>query len=325
MTTHRSVVAGVGHFLPERVVPNQEFESFLDTSDQWIRERTGIEERRFAADGETTSDLAIQACKAALADAGLGPADIDLVVLATSTPDNTFPSTATRIQAELGMEEGFAFDIQAVCAGFIYALANADALLNVGLARRALVVGAETFSRILDMSDRGTCILFGDGAGAVVLESTKSNGAASECGILSVDVRSDGRFRDILFVDGGVSKTGTVGQLRMDGREVFRHAVEKLTSTAKTALQEANLTGAEVDWIVPHQANLRIIRSTMKRLGIPEEKAVITLGKHGNTSAASIPMALSEGKSAGRIRKGDIVLLEAIGGGLAWGTVILRW
>lgn len=323
MTT-RAVVRGVGHYLPERVVPNAEFEKSLDTSDEWIRSRSGIERRHFAAEGQTTSDLATRAARAALADAGLEAGDIDAIVLATSTPDLTFPAAATMVQAALGMEGGFAFDVQAVCAGFIYALANANALIVSGQARRVLVIGAETFSRIMDWEDRSTCVLFGDGAGALVLEAQEGGGSAADRGILAVDLHSDGRFRDILYVDGGVS-TGTSGYLRMQGREVFRHAVEKLAATAETALEKLGLSPADIDWLVPHQANLRIIKGTAQKMGIGLDRVVITVQDHGNTSAASIPLALSIGKERGQIRAGDLLLLEAIGGGLAWGAVILRW
>ncbi len=322
--TVRAVVRGVGHYLPERVVPNSEFEATLDTTDEWIRSRTGIERRHFAADGQTTSDLAARAARAALNDAGLNPAEIDAIILATSTADLTFPSAATMVQSELGMEHGFAFDVQAVCAGFIYALVNANALILSGQATRVLVIGAETFSRILDWSDRGTCVLFGDGAGAVVLEASEGQGTGADQGILASDLNSDGRYKDILYVDGGVS-TQSTGRLRMQGKEVFRHAVEKLADTAHRALGKAGFSGADVDWIVPHQANLRIIRATAQRMGVPMEKVVVTVQDHGNTSAASIPLALSVGKQSGQIKPGDLVLVEAIGGGLAWGAVVLRW
>ena len=322
--TIRAVVRGVGHYLPERIVPNAEFEKSLDTSDEWIRSRSGIERRHFAAEGQTTSDLATRAARAALADAGIGASDLDAIVLATSTPDLTFPAAATMVQAALGMEGGFAFDVQAVCAGFIYALANANALIVSGQARRVLVIGAETFSRLMDWEDRSTCVLFGDGAGALVLEAQEGKGSAADRGILAVDLHSDGRFKDILYVDGGVS-TGTSGHLRMQGREVFRHAVEKLAATAETALEKLGLSPGEIDWLVPHQANLRIIKGTAQKMGIPLDRVVITVQDHGNTSAASIPLALSIGKERGQIRTGDLLLLEAIGGGLTWGAVILRW
>ncbi len=323
--TLRSVVRGAGHYLPERVVPNAEFEASLDTTDEWIRSRTGIERRHFAAKGETTSDLAVAAAEAALADAGITAAQIDAIVVATSTPDLTFPSVATMVQGRLGMTGGFAFDVQAVCAGFVFALANADALIRAGQARRVLVIGAETFSRILDWTDRGTCVLFGDGAGALVLEGAEGAGTSADRGILATDLNSDGRHRDLLYVDGGVSATGAAGQLRMQGNAVFRHAVEKLADTAHRALDKAGLSGADVDWIVPHQANLRIITATAQRMQVPMERVVVTVQDHGNTSAASIPLALSVGKERGQIRPGDLVVTEAIGGGLAWGAVVLRW
>ncbi|MBW7921688.1 MAG: ketoacyl-ACP synthase III [Rubellimicrobium sp.] len=322
--TVRSVVCGVGHYLPERVVPNAEFEAIVETSDEWIRSRTGIETRHFAAEGQTTSDLAIRAAQAALDAGGFTPADIDAVVVATSTPDLTFPSTATMVQAGLGMAQGFAFDLQAVCAGFVYALTTADALIVAGRARRVLVIGAETFSRLLDWNDRATCVLFGDGAGALVLEAQEGTGTTADRGILSADLHSDGRFRDILYADGGPS-TGETGHVRMHGREVFRHAVEKLAQTAHTALEQAGLGPQDIDWIVPHQANLRIIAATAQRMQVPMERVILTVAEHGNTSAASIPLALSIGVARGQIRPGDLVVTEAIGGGLAWGSVVLRW
>jgi len=320
----RAVVSGVGHYLPERVMENAEFEAMLDTSDEWIRTRSGIERRHIAAEGETTSDMAIAAARAALDDAGLTADDIDAIVMATSTADLTFPSAATIVQAGLGMTHGFAYDIQAVCAGFVYALANANAMIVTGQARRVVVIGAETFSRILDWTDRGTCVLFGDGAGAVILTAEEGAGTKDDRGILAVDLHSDGRHRDILYVDGGVS-TGTSGHVQMQGKEVFRHAVEKLAETAHTALEKAGMTGADVDWLVPHQANLRIIKATAQRLQLPMERVIVTVQDHGNTSAASIPLALSVGKAEGKVRKGDLVVTEAIGGGLAWGSVVLRW
>ncbi len=323
--TIRAVVRGVGHYLPERVVPNTEFEARLDTSDEWIRSRTGIERRHFAADGETTSDLGAKAAEAALADAGLGAGDLDALIVATSTADLTFPSAATMVQQKIGMRQGFAFDVQAVCAGFVFALANANALILSGQARRVLVIGAETFSRILDFEDRSTCVLFGDGAGAVVLEATDGAGTSADRGILSTDLHSDGAHRELLYVDGGVSTTGTSGHLRMQGNQVFRHAVEKLAETAHAALDKASLTPADVDWIVPHQANLRIITATASRMQVPMERVVVTVQDHGNTSAASIPLALSVGKERGQIKEGDLIVTEAIGGGLSWGSVVLRW
>lgn len=322
--TIRAVVTGVGHYLPDRVVENAEFEETLETTDDWIRSRSGIERRHFAAEGQTTSDLATRAAKAALADAGISADSVDALIVATSTADLTFPSAATMVQAELGMTTGFAFDVQAVCAGFIYALANANALIVSGQAKRILVIGAETFSRIMDWTDRGTCVLFGDGAGALVLEAATGEGTKADRGILSTDLHSDGRFRDILYVDGGVSKQNT-GFLRMQGKEVFRHAVEKLASTATAAMEKADITSDEVDWVVPHQANIRIIAGTAKKLGLPMERVVVTVQDHGNTSAASIPLALSVGKARGQIKPGDMVVTEAIGGGLAWGSVVLRW
>ncbi len=321
----RAVVRGVGHYLPERVVPNAWFEDRVDTTDEWIRTRTGIERRHFAADGETTSDLGAKAAEAALIDAGLTAADIDALVVATSTPDLTFPSAATMVQAKIGMKQGFAFDVQAVCAGFVYALSNANALILSGQAKRVLVIGAETFSRILDFDDRGTCVLFGDGAGAVVLEATTGSGATGDRGILATDLNSDGSYKDLLYVDGGVSTTGTAGHLRMQGNQVFRHAVEKLAETAHAALDKAGLSGADVDWIVPHQANLRIITATAQRMQVPMDRVVVTVQDHGNTSAASIPLALSVGKERGQIKVGDLIVTEAIGGGLSWGSVVLRW
>ena len=320
----RATVRGVGHYLPERVVPNHEFEDTLDTTDEWIRSRTGIERRHFAADDQGTSELAVQAARAALHDAELSVEDVDAIVLATSTANLTFPSSATMVQAQLGMTRGFAFDVQAVCAGFIYALANANALIASGQASRVIVIGAETFSRIMDWTDRSTCVLFGDGAGAVVLEATEGSGNTDDRGVLSTDLNSDGRFRDILYVDGGIA-TGSIGHLRMQGKEVFRHAVEKLTATARTAISKAGLEERDIDWIVPHQANLRIIKATAQRLGHLMDDVIVTVQDHGNTSAASIPLALSVGVANGRIRKGDLVLMEAIGGGLAWGAVVLRW
>ena len=322
--TKRAVVRGVGHYLPERVVPNAWFEDRIDTSDEWIRSRSGIERRHFAAEGQTTSELAANAARKALEMAGLQPDDIDALIVATSTADLTFPSAATMVQERLGMSRGFAFDIQAVCAGFVYALANANALIISDQAKRVLVIGAETFSRILDWNDRSTCVLFGDGAGAVVLEAAEGKGTTDDRGILSVDLNSDGRLRDLLYVDGGVS-TQSTGYLRMQGKEVFRHAVEKLAQTAHDALDKVGLSAEDVDWIVPHQANLRIIKSTAQKMGIGMDRVVLTVQDHGNTSAASIPLALSVGVERGQIKKGDLVVTEAIGGGLAWGSVVLRW
>ena len=322
--TRRAVVRGIGHYLPERIVPNSDFEKTLDTTDAWIRSRSGIERRHFAAPGQTTSDLATRAAQAALADADMAGTEIDAVILATSTADLTFPSAATMVQEAIGNTTGFAFDVQAVCAGFVYALANADALIASGQAERVLVIGAETFSRIMDWTDRGTCVLFGDGAGALVLEASEVAGTPADRGILATDLNSDGRFRDLLYVDGGVS-TGTAGVLRMQGKEVFRHAVDKLATTAETALTRAGLTHDAVDWVVPHQANIRIIEATARKLDLPMARVVVTVQDHGNTSAASIPLALSVGVQRGQIKRGDLIVTEAIGGGLAWGAVVLRW
>ena len=322
--TRRAVIAGIGHYLPERIVENAEFEATLDTSDEWIRSRSGIERRHFAAEGETTSNMATKAAQNALADAGMTADDIDAIVVATSTADLTFPSAATMVQAQLGMPKGFAFDVQAVCAGFVYALSNANALVASGQADKVLVIGAETFSKIMDWTDRSTCVLFGDGAGALVLEAQEGAGTSDDRGILATDLNSDGRFKDLLYVDGGVSTQNT-GHLRMQGNQVFRHAVEKLASTAHTSLERAGLGADDVDWIVPHQANIRIIQGTAKKMGLPMDKVVVTVQDHGNTSAASIPLALSVGKARGQIKQGDLIVTEAIGGGLAWGSVVLRW
>jgi 3-oxoacyl-[acyl-carrier-protein] synthase III len=310
--------------LPERVVPNSELEKIVETSDEWIQSRSGIERRHYVSDGEFTSDLATKALQHALEDAGLMPDDLDAIIVATSTPDLTFPSAATMVQDKIGMTRGFAFDVQAVCAGFIYALSNANAMIVSGQAARVAVIGAETFSRLMNWEDRTTCVLFGDGAGALILEARDGNGDATDRGVLSTDLNSDGRYRDLLYVDGGVS-THTTGVLRMQGKEVFRHAVEKLAQTATDALTKAGLSNEDVDWIVPHQANLRIIKGTAQKMGVPIENVIITVQDHGNTSAASIPLALSVGKHDGRIKQGDVVVTEAIGGGLAWGSVVLRW
>ncbi|WP_376872178.1 beta-ketoacyl-ACP synthase III [Albirhodobacter sp. R86504] len=323
--TIRAVVRGVGHYLPERVVENAEFEATLETTDEWIRARTGIERRHVAAEGQTTSMLAVEAAKAALVDAGLTADDLDTIVVATSTPDLTFPSVGTMVQAGLGMHHGFAYDIQAVCAGFVYALTNANGLILSGQAKRVMVIGAETFSRLMDWEDRGTCVLFGDGAGALILEAQEGEGTSADRGILSTDLNSDGRHRDLLYVDGGVSSNGETGKLRMQGNAVFRHAVSKLAETAHTALEKAGLGADDVDWIVPHQANLRIISATAEKMGLTMDKVVVTVQDHGNTSAASIPLALSVGKARGQIKEGDLLVTEAIGGGLAWGSVVLRW
>lgn len=321
----RAQVCGVGHYLPERVVENEWFTTFLDTSDEWIRSRSGIERRHFAAPGQTTSDLAIRAALAALDDAGLAPDDVDAIVLATSTPDLTFPATATIVQAGLGMTRGFAFDVQAVCAGFIYALSNANALILSGQAKRVMVIGAETFSRIMNWEDRGSCVLFGDGAGAVILEAAEGDGTNADRGILATDLHSDGRFRDILQVSGGVSSSQTTGHLMMAGKEVFRHAVEKLSKSTVDVMAKVGVTADDIDRVVPHQANIRIITGTARKLSVPIEKVVITVQDHGNTSAASIPLAMSVARSNGQLSKGDLVVTEAIGGGLAWGAILLRW
>ena len=320
----RAVVKGVGHYLPARVVENKEFEVSLDTSDDWITSRSGIKRRHFAAEGEKTSDMAIAAAQAALADAGLTPEDIDAIILATSTADLTFPSAATMVQTGLCMTRGFAYDVQAVCAGFVYALSTANAQIISGQAKRVLVIGAETFSRIMDWTDRSTCVLFGDGAGALVLEAAEGEGTSKDRGILSVDLNSDGSYRDILYVDGGVS-TGQTGYLRMEGKEVFRHAVEKLSETAETAMSRAGVGADEIDWVVPHQANIRIINSTARKMGVPMTKVVTTVQDHGNTSAASIPLALSVAKQNGQLKENDLIVTEAIGGGLAWGALVIRW
>lgn len=323
--TIRAVAVGVGHYLPKRIVPNSEFESTLETSDEWIRTRSGIERRHFAADDEATSDLAGFAAKSALANSGLSIDDIDAIIVATSTPDLTFPSVATMVQHKLEMKHGFAFDVQAVCAGFVYALTNANALILAGQAKRVMVIGAETFSRIMDWTDRSTCVLFGDGAGAVILEAREGEGTPQDRGILAADLNSDGQYRDMLFVDGGVSTTGTSGKLRMLGNQLFRHAIEKLVATAETALGRAGLEDKDVDWIVPHQANIRIIKGTAKKMGLSMDRVIVTVQDHGNTSAASIPLALSIATQRGQIKPGDLLVTEAIGGGLAWGAVVIRW
>jgi 3-oxoacyl-[acyl-carrier-protein] synthase-3 len=325
LTTLRSVVLGCGHYLPERVLTNADLARIVDTTDDWIVERTGIHRRHMAAEGETTSALATKAAREALDRAGLGARDIDLVVVATATPDYTFPATATQVQAALGMEGGVAFDVQAVCSGFVFGLATADKFLKSGSHRRALVIGAETFSRILDWTDRTTCVLFGDGAGAVVLEARPSDGTLRDRGILETHIRSDGRFVDKLYVDGGPSATGTTGHLRMEGREVFRHAVVNLAETIEHTFAATGIAAADVDWFVPHQANRRIIEATAKKLAIDPAKVVLTLEDHGNTSAASIPLALSTACQDGRIREGHLVLLEAMGGGFTWGSALVRW
>ncbi len=325
MSAIRSVVLGSGGYLPERVMTNDELSALVDTSDEWITQRTGIRERHIAAEGQPTSDLAVRAAKVALDAARMTPDDVDMIVLATATPDNTFPASAVTVQEALGMRHGAAFDLQAVCSGFLYAVATADALIRSGQARRAIVIGAETFSRILDWTDRGTCVLFGDGAGAVVLSGEPQPGWRSDRGVLSAHLRSDGRFKDKLFVDGGPSSTGTVGHLRMEGREVFKHAVTMISDVIEDAFEATGFTAADIDWFVPHQANIRIIDATAKKLGIPIEKVIRTVDRHANTSAASIPLALWEASVDGRIKKGDLLLLESMGGGFTWGAVLLRW
>jgi 3-oxoacyl-[acyl-carrier-protein] synthase-3 len=320
----RSQVVACGAYLPERIITNDELARRLDTSDEWIRQRTGIAERRVAAPGELTSDLAYHAAAEALSGAGMKGSDLDLLVIATATPDNTFPATATKVQARLGMTRGAAFDVQAVCAGFIFALSVADNALRLGQAGTALVIGAETFSRILDWEDRRTCVLFGDGAGALLLKAVP---AASPGGrfILSNHLHSDGRQYEILYVDGGPSSTGSTGHLRMEGREVFRQAVQHLSEVVEETLRANKLTAADIDWLVPHQANSRIIDGIGRKLGLPRDKIVMTIERHANTSAASIPLALREAAGDGRIRSGDLVLMEALGGGLSWGASLLRW
>ncbi|MBU2089788.1 MAG: ketoacyl-ACP synthase III [Alphaproteobacteria bacterium] len=321
---YRSRLTGWGAYLPERIVTNDELARRIDTTDEWIVQRTGIRQRHVAADGELTSDLAVNAALEALRTSGKTAADIDLLIVATTTPDETFPSTATKVQARLGMIRGAAFDVQAVCAGFIYALAIADNFIKAGQAKNVLVIGAETFTRLLDWEDRGTCVLFGDGAGAVLLTAEQGSGANTDRGILSTHLHSDGREHDALYVDGGPSSTGTVGHVRMVGREAYKHAVLKLGAVIEEALSANELTSADIDWLVPHQANRRIIDGMRQRFGLPEEKVVLCIDRHANTSAASVPLALAEAMNDGRIKPGDLVLLEAIGGGLAWGAGLLR-
>jgi 3-oxoacyl-[acyl-carrier-protein] synthase-3 len=322
----RSQVVGCGGYLPERILTNDELAARLDTSDAWIRQRTGIAERRIAAPGELTSDLAVHAAQRALQQAGMSSSDVDLIVLATATPDETFPSTAVKVQARLGMKRGAAFDVQAVCSGFVFALSVADNALRLGQAHTALVVGAETFSRILDWNDRGTCVLFGDGAGALVLNAVP-NGAGNPAGrgVLSTHLHSDGRLHDILYVDGGPSSTGTAGHLRMEGREVFRQAVAHLSEVVAEALAANGLAAADLDWLVPHQANTRIIDAVGRKLGLPAGHTIVTIERHANTSAASIPLALDEAVADGRIKPGHLVMMEALGGGLTWGAALVRW
>ncbi len=321
----RSVIRGVGASVPKRVVSNADMAKIVDTSDDWIVERTGIKSRHIAADDELTSDLGIAASRQALVRAGLSADSIDLVICATATPDRTFPATAVKIQAGLGITRGAAFDVQAVCSGFVYALTVADSLLRTGQFRRAIVVGAETFSRIIDWTDRGTCVLFGDGAGAVVLEAVPTHGAREDRGILYSRIRADGRFEDLLYVDGGPGSTKTVGHLRMNGREVFRHAVQKISGVIEETLLATGYTADEIDLFVPHQANQRILDGIVKKLGVPPQKIVMTLSKHGNTSAASIPLALNQAFEERRLHEGSLVMMEAMGGGFTWGAVLARW
>ncbi len=321
----RSIVRGVGCALPRKIMRNTDFEGIVETSDEWIIQRTGIRQRHIASDDETTASLAEAAARDALDNAGLTPDDIDLIVLATSTPNNTFPATAVEVQHRLGMRHGFAFDMQAVCSGFVYAVTTADLYIRGGQARRVLVIGSETFSRILDWSDRSTCVLFGDGAGALILEAAEGEGTIADRGIIAESLRSDGEHKDKLYVDGGPSTTGSVGHLRMEGREVFKHAVAMIADVIESTFAQAGITADDLDWFVPHQANKRIIDGSARKLGIAEEKVVVTVDKHGNTSAASVPLALCVAVRDGRIKKGDLVMLEAMGGGFTWGAVLLRW
>ena len=325
MSIRRAVALGSGSYLPERILTNDELSKTVDTTDEWIQARTGIKQRHIAADGEMTSDLATAAAKNALEMAEIDAGELDLIVVATATPDQTFPSTATRVQHNLGMKHGFAFDVQAVCSGFVYALSVATQFIETGKANTVLVIGAETFSRILDWTDRTTCVLFGDGAGAVVLQGKDGNGTKEDRGVLSTELRSDGEHNALLYVDGGTSSTGTVGMLRMRGKEVFRHAVSNLAAIGDKALETAGATSDDVSWVVPHQANHRIIEATARKVGIPMEQVILTVSQHGNTSAASIPLALDQGVRDGRILPGQLLLLEAMGGGFTWGAATLRW
>jgi 3-oxoacyl-[acyl-carrier-protein] synthase-3 len=321
----RSVVLGCGSYLPSRILSNAELSRMVDTSDEWIRQRTGIRERHIAGEGETTADMALKAARAALAAAGIDAQSIDLIVLATSTPDNTFPASAVSVQAGLGIAHGAAFDLQAVCSGFVFGLATVDGLLKTGAFQRALVIGSETFSRIIDWKDRATCVLFGDGAGAVVVEAQREPGTREDRGILGARLRSDGRHKSKLYVDGGPSSTQTVGHLRMEGRAVFKHAVAMISDVIEETFRATGYSAAEIDWFVPHQANQRIIDDSAKKLGIAPEKVITTVAKHGNTSAASIPLALAAAVAEGRIKRGDLVMMEAMGGGFTWGAVLVRW
>jgi 3-oxoacyl-[acyl-carrier-protein] synthase-3 len=325
VTVLRSVVLGCGSYLPSRVLTNADLSRMVDTTDEWITQRTGIRERHIAAEGETTSDMGIKAARAALTAAAVDAQSIDLIVLATSTPDNTFPASAVSVQAGLGITRGAAFDVQAVCSGFVFGLATVDGLFKSGGFRRALVIGSETFSRILDWKDRSTCVLFGDGAGAVVLEAQNSPGTRDDRGILTSQLRSDGRHKAKLYVDGGPSSTQTVGHLRMEGRAVFKHAVAMITDVIEDAFRASGYDAKDVDWFVPHQANQRIIDDSAKKLGIPPHKVITTVAKHGNTSAASIPLALTAAVADGRIKRGDLVMLEAMGGGFTWASALVRW
>ncbi len=325
MSKLRSVVLGAGGYLPEKILTNDDLAKMVDTSDAWIRQRTGIAQRHIAADGELTSDLAAAAARVALDRAGLRASDIDLIVLATATPDNTFPAAAVTVQDKLGMTSGAAFDIQAVCSGFVYALTTTDALVRAGHAKKALVIGAETFSRILDWTDRATCVLFGDGAGAVVLGAEEQPGTHDDRGVLTAHLRSDGRHKLQLYVDGGPSSTGTVGHLRMEGREVFKYAITAISDVIEHAFKATGFTAADIDWFVPHQANIRIIDGSARKFGIPDEKVIKTVAQHGNTSAASIPLALALAHDDGRIKRDDLLLLELMGGGFTWGSAIVRW
>ena len=321
----RSVVIGCGSYLPEKIVSNDELAKRVETTDEWIRRRTGIQRRHIAAPQEKTSDLALAAARAALANAKIEASSLDVIILATTTPDNTFPATATKVQAALGLTHGFAFDVQAVCSGFVYALAVADNFIRLGQATRALVIGAETFSRLLDWSDRGTCVLFGDGAGAVVLEAAEGKGDANDRGILSTHLHSDGRSYDLLYTDGGPGSTGTTGHVKMEGQEVFRHAVQRLSEVVDEALAANKLKPEQIDWLVPHQANQRIIDGTAHKLNLPPERVVTTIADHANTSAASIPLALAVASADGRLKQGQLVLLDAMGGGFTWGAALVRW
>jgi 3-oxoacyl-[acyl-carrier-protein] synthase III len=321
----RSQIIGCGAYLPDKILTNAELAKMVDTSDAWIVDRTGIRRRHIARDGETTADLALRAAQAALADAGIGAEALDMIVVATTTPDETFPAVATSIQSRLGMTRGAAFDVQAVCSGFIYAIAVADNFIKAGQARTVLVIGAETMSRLMDWTDRSTCVLFGDGAGAIVLQAGEGRGDASDRGVLNTKLYSDGRLHDLLYVDGGPSTTGTTGHLRMQGPDVFKHAVINIADSIQASARESGVAVSEIDWFVPHQANQRILDSTARRLKVPAERFVSTIAEHGNTSAASVPLALDTAVRDGRIRRGDLVLLEAMGGGLTWGAALLRW